>query len=85
MTALNSLINIGNEMQRKLQTAGIADAEQLKALGAKEAFYQLKLRFPEVCLVHLYTLYGAIENIEYNKLSEETKKELKTYHNALKQ
>ncbi len=51
--------------------------EQLKKLGSKETFFRLKQRFPEVCLVHLYTLEGAITNTNFNELSKETKKDLK--------
>ena len=37
-----------------------------------------------VCLVHLYTLEGAIHDTEYNRLSENTKKELKEFSDFLK-
>ncbi|MCX4339560.1 MAG: TfoX/Sxy family DNA transformation protein [Lachnospiraceae bacterium] len=53
--------------------------------GAKDAFLKLKQKYPNVCLVHLYTLEGAIHNTEYNKLSEVTKKELKEFSDFLKQ
>ncbi len=36
-----------------------------------------------MCLVHLYTLEGAIHNIELNSLSEDTKKELKEFSDFL--
>lgn len=35
--------------------------------------FRLKLKYPEICLVHLYSLEGAISDIEYNQLSEKTK------------
>jgi len=79
MTELISMKNIGKELERKLKIIGINSAEDLKKVGSKEAFFQLKTRFPEVCLVHLYTLEGAITDIDFNKLSEETKKELKKF------
>ncbi len=37
-----------------------------------------------MCLVHLYTLEGAIYNTEYNRLSEGKKKELKAFSDYLK-
>lgn len=74
MTELTSMKNIGKELERKLKIIGINSAEDLKKLGSKETFFQLKQRFPEVCLVHLYTLEGAITDTDFNKLSEETKK-----------
>lgn len=79
VTELTSLRNIGKEIERKLKSVGINSAEYLKQIGSKEAFFRLKMLYPEVCLVHLYTLQGAVDNIEYNKLSEETKQELKEF------
>lgn len=81
---LTALKNIGKEMQRKLNTIGINNAETLCALGSKETFFRLKLRYPKVCLVHLYVLHGAISNMEYNMLSQQTKEELKMYSDSLK-
>ncbi len=44
----------------------------------------LKQKYPNVCLVHLYTLEGAIHDTEFNRLSEDTKKELKEFSDFLK-
>ena len=52
--------------------------------GGKEAFAHLKAIYPKVCLVHLYALQGAIDEVEYNQLSEELKAELKEYSDGLK-
>lgn len=79
MSELTSLKNIGKEIERKLKSVGINSAEELKEIGSKDAFFRLKLKYPEICLVHLYTLEGAIDNIEYNQLSNETKKDLKEF------
>ncbi len=84
MTELTFMKNIGKELERKLKIIGIHSAEELKSVGSKEAFFQLKMRFPEVCLVHLYTLEGAITDTDFNKLSEETKKELKGFSDEWK-
>lgn len=84
MAKLTSMMNLGREMERKLTSVGIGSAEELIAAGAKPAFSRLKAAYPNVCLVHLYTLEGAITNTEYNALSEEKKKELKAFSDALK-
>ena len=42
------------------------------------------MKYPHVCLVHLYTLEGAIQNIEFNCLSEATKANLKEFSDSLK-
>ena len=84
MSELTSMLNIGKEMERKLISVGIKSSEELIDIGAKDAFLRLKQKYPNVCLVHLYTLEGAIHDIEYNRLSEDTKKELKEFSNFLK-
>ncbi len=84
MAELTSMINIGKEMERKLMSVGIVSSEGLIEAGAKDAFLKLKQKYPNVCLVHLYTLEGAIQNIEFNSLSEDKKKELKEFSDFLK-
>jgi len=81
---LTSMINIGKEMKKKLKSIDIYSAEELMQIGSKEAFFRLKLRYSNLCLVHLYTLQGAIDNIEYNQLSYEVKRNLKNFNDNLK-
>ena len=84
MANLTSMMNIGNEMAKKLTSVGIDSSEKLMDIGAKQAFLKLKETYPQVCLVHLYALEGAILNTEFNSLSEDKKKELKEFSNFLK-
>lgn len=84
MPDLTSMTNIGKEMARKLKAVGIDTSEKLIEIGSKEAFFKLKETYPNVCLVHLYVLEGAISNTEYDALSEEKKKELKKFSDSLK-
>lgn len=84
MPELTDMMNVGKEMAKKLNTVGIDSSEKLIEIGSKQAFLQLKQEFPNVCLVHLYTLEGAITNTEFNCLSEEKKKELKEFSDFLK-
>ena len=84
MTELASMRNIGKEIEKKLKTVGICSAEELIQTGSKEAFLRMKLRFPNVCLVHLYTLQGAVDNIDYNQLTDEVRQDLKNYSDGLK-
>lgn len=83
ITELTSMINIGKEMARKLTSVGIDSKEKLIEAGSKEAFFRLKAAYPSVCLVHLYALEGAIQNTEYNCLSENKKTELKKFSDSL--
>jgi len=84
MSELTSMMNIGKEMARKLTSVGIDSPEKLIEAGSKKAFRKLKEAYPQICLVHLYTLEGAIYNTEYNRLSEDKKKELKAFSDSLK-
>lgn len=84
MSKLTSMMNIGKEMERKLSSIGIDSSEKLIEAGSKQAFLKLKEVYPQVCLVHLYTLEGAIHNIEFNCLSEDKKKELKEFSDFLR-
>jgi len=84
MSELTSMTNIGKEMEKKLSSVGIDSPEKLIALGSKQAFMKLKQAYPNVCLVHLYVLEGAVQNIEFHCLSEDTKRELKEFSDFLK-
>ena len=84
MSDLTEMMNIGKEMAKKLMAVGIDSSEKLIQIGSKQAFLQLKQEYPNVCLVHLYTLEGAITNTGFNCLSEERKKELKEFSDFLK-
>ncbi|MEY8389211.1 TfoX/Sxy family protein [Oscillospiraceae bacterium 38-13] len=84
MPDLSTMKNIGKEMSRKLTAAGIRSSEELAAAGAKEAYLRLKLTYPNVCLVHLYVLEGAIRDVDYNRLPEEVKADLKEFSDYLK-
>ncbi len=84
MAELTSMRNIGKEMETKLKSVGICSAEELTDMGSKSAFFKLKMRYPNICLVHLYTLQGAIDGIEYNQLPNDVKSDLKKFSDSLK-
>ncbi|NBI68839.1 hypothetical protein D1646_19030 [Pseudoflavonifractor sp. 60] len=84
MSELTVMRNIGREMARKLTAVGIDSPEKLREAGSLQAWFQLKTVFPGVCLVHLYALEGAIEDVEFNCLSEDKKRELKSFCDALR-
>lgn len=84
MSELTSMMNIGEEMAKKLTAVGIDSSEKLIESGAKQTFLKLKEAYPQVCLVHLYALEGAIHNAPFNSLPEDKKKELKEFSDFLK-
>ena len=83
MTELTSMKNIGREMVKKLESVGIHSAEELISTGAEQAYFKLKAAYPNICLVHLYSLEGAVTNTEFNKLDGNRKKELKAFSDCL--
>jgi DNA transformation protein len=84
MTTLSTMKNIGKELGKKLRSIDISTAEDLRKVGGKDAYAHLKTLYPNICLVHLYALQGAIDDKEYNQLSEEVKKELKNFSDTIK-
>ena len=83
MQKLTDLQNIGREMERKLAAVGIDSPGKLVETGAEQAFFRLKTKYPQMCLVHLYALEGAIQNVPFNLLSDETKQDLKTFSDSI--
>ena len=84
MSELASMRNIGKEIEKKLKAVDICTAQDLREVGSKEAFIRLKARDPHICLVHLYALEGAISDMEYNRLPEDVKQDLKEYSDICK-
>lgn len=84
MSELTSMMNIGKTMAAKLTSVGIDSPEKLIELGSEQAFLKLKQRYPHVCLVHLYALEGATQNVALSALSAPRRGELKAFGSRLK-
>ncbi len=82
MAAITSL-GLGKTMEKKLHTVGIHSAEDLKAIGSKQAVFRLKELYPNTCVVILYHLEAAIQGIEMKQLDPSCKSELKAYFQQL--
>lgn len=83
--SMESMLNVGKEMKAKLFSIGVRAPEDLIRLCSKEVFRQFKKQYPNVCLVHLYALQGAVDYIDYIKLSDEVKLDLKKIGDSLKE
>lgn len=83
MTELINLFNIGDEIERKRKSIGVTSKEELVQEGSKSVFLKLKSRYPNVCLVHLYCLEGAIESVNDTCLFDEVKQDLKNFSDEL--
>ena len=84
MSELTAMLNIGRVMARILTAVGIDSPGKLRQVGSKQAYFRIKEVFPNVCLVHLYALEGAVTDRDYNRLPEERKKDLKQFSDVLR-
>lgn len=83
---ISEMRNLGPACEQDLNAGGIFTAEQLKALGPKDAFVRLLAarvkqgRGAKCCNAsYLYALYGAIHDCDWRELPEETKSDFKAF------
>ncbi|MGN0747676.1 MAG: TfoX/Sxy family protein [Aristaeellaceae bacterium] len=82
MGELSLLPNIGPEVERQLNAAGVTTAAELRALGAEEAWLRIQANDPSACLHRLLALEGAIQGVKKTLLSPARKAELKAFCQA---
>ena len=82
-TKLSVMPNIGAILAKNLIQVGIESPEQLKSLGAEQAFIRLRVVEPDACVNKLYAIEGAIEGIRWHNLDPMRKQELKEFFAAL--
>ncbi len=80
---LTVLPNIGPELARLLNEAGVHDAEELRALGTQEAFLRLKARDPDACFHKLTAIEGAVQGVRKSQLDPERKAQLRAFFDSL--
>lgn len=79
---ISDLLNLGPVSERQLADVGIADANELRSIGAREAYARLKWRYPDtITVVALYALEGALTNTHWNHLPPARKEELRRFAN----
>lgn len=84
MEKLTDLPNIGPKVAENLEKIGITTPEQLRELGAEEAFLRIRDRVDSTaCLHQLEALAGAVEGVKKSLLTSERKAELKAWHRKL--
>ena len=68
MGELSRLPNIGKEVERQLNEAGVLSAEDLKNLGAKKAWLKIQKLDPSACIHRLLALEGALRGVKKSLL-----------------
>lgn len=81
MEKLSDLPNIGKEVERQLNEAGITTIGELKELGAEQAWLKIQEIDESACIHRLLALEGAIQGVKKTLLPEERKAELKEFYN----
>mgnify|MGYP001765914505 CR=1 FL=1 len=75
---IERLPNLGPYIARRLGEIGVDDVEDLRALGAVEAYARLKFKFDrEISLNALWAIDAALAGIDWRWLSDGRKAELR--------
>ncbi|MCM0650278.1 TfoX/Sxy family protein [Clostridium swellfunianum] len=84
MGELSKLPNIGKEIERQLNEAGIFTYEELKNIGSQQAWLKIQENDASACIHRLLALEGAIHGVNKTALPQECKSELKNFYNRNK-
>ena len=80
MGELSSLPNIGKVVEEQLMQVGVDSAEELKRIGAREAWLRIQAIDESACIHRLMALEGAIRGVKKSMLSDEVKADLKAFY-----
>ncbi|GEA30731.1 TfoX/Sxy family protein [Clostridium diolis] len=81
MGELSKLPNIGKEVERQLNQVEIFTYDELKAIGAEQAWLKIQEIDSSACIHRLLALEGAIHGIKKTELSQKRKEDLKDFYN----
>lgn len=84
MGELSRQPNIGKAVEEQLNQVGITTLEELKNIGAKQAWLKIQSIDPSACIHRLYALEGAIRGVKKAELPGEVKEDLKEFYNKMK-
>lgn len=84
MGELEKLPNIGKKVEEQLIQVGIDSADELKRIGAKEAWLMIQIIDESACIHRLMALEGAIQGVKKTMLSDEVKADLKEFYQGHK-
>lgn len=84
MEDLSKLTNIGKVVASQLNEVGINTEEELKKVGSKQAWLNIKAIDPSACYNRLCALEGAIRGTRWHGLPDEVKSNLKEFYNKVK-
>lgn len=82
----NQLRNVGPAMAGKMLAAGIVSAEELRAIGAKQAFlkmYPAGDNYGDYNAAYLYALEGAIRDCDWSEVPANVRTDLQQFAQEL--
>ena len=80
MGELSQLPNIGKTVEEQLNQVGINSVDELKSIGAKEAWLKIQKIDESACINRLMALEGAIQGVKKTMLPDEVKADLKDFY-----
>ena len=80
MGELSNLPNIGKVVEEQLMQVGVDSAEELKRIGAREAWLRIQQIDESACIHRLMALEGAIRGVKKSMLPDEVKADLKAFY-----
>ena len=84
MGELSGLPNIGPKVEEQLKAVGIDTAEELRRIGAEDAWLRIQAMDPSVCIHRLLALEGAIQGVKKTVLPPERRAALKAFYETHK-
>lgn len=81
---LSNEVNIGKVLASKLEEVDIHSIEELRKIGAENAYLRVKAIDQTACLHLLSALEGAVQGVKKSELSRERKEELRIFYNMEK-
>lgn len=81
---LSNLPNIGKILEAQLLEINIKDYGDLKRIGAKQAWLDIRSIDPSACMHKLLALEGAIQDLKKQMLPIEVKEDLRQFFNTYK-
>jgi len=84
MGKLSELPNIGKDTERQLNEVNITTADELRAVGAEQAWLRIQKIDSSACINRLMGLEGAVCGVKKTFLPEDRKAELREFYNLHK-
>ncbi len=74
------LVNIGGAVARQLHAAGVDTPDDLRAIGAREAWRRILSMDDSACMHRLLALEGAVRGVQKKALPQDVREELRAFY-----